>query len=122
MCPRQRGAAAGRNAVAGYGVKYYGHRKLFFLKRNKQNNSAEAEAKTDLTDFRSKGRHSRPGSMGEYPGMIFALLPQLVLVVFGFASGYGVREWIAQQRGQPATGKYYKENPSIRQLLGVRNN
>ena len=42
---RQRGAAAGRNAVAGYGVKCYGHRKLFFLKRNKQNNSAEAEQK-----------------------------------------------------------------------------
>jgi hypothetical protein len=54
--------------------------------------------------------------------MIFALLPQLVLVVFGFASGYGVREWIARRRRAAAREKYYKENPEIRRLLGVRNN
>jgi hypothetical protein len=51
--------------------------------------------------------------------MIFALLPQLVLVVFGFASGYGVREWIARRRRAAAREEYYKENPERRRLLGV---
>ena len=46
----------------------------------------------------------------EYLGMLFALLPQLVLVVFGFASGYGVREWIARRRRAAAREKYYRAN------------
>ena len=51
--------------------------------------------------------------------MIFALLPQLVLVMFGFASGYGLREWIARRRRTAAREKYYRENPELRRLLGV---
>jgi hypothetical protein len=51
--------------------------------------------------------------------MIFALLPQLFLVLIGFASGYGVREWIARRRRAAAREQYYKNNPEIRRLLGV---
>jgi hypothetical protein len=75
--------------------------------------------KTALDGPYYKERKSALGVNGGVPGMIFAPLPQLVLVVFGFASGYGVREWSARRRRAAAREKYYKENPEMRRLLGV---
>jgi hypothetical protein len=47
--------------------------------------------------------------------MLSALLPLLLLLLFGFILGYGVREWIARRRRDAAREKYYQ---NIRNCVG----
>jgi hypothetical protein len=47
-------------------------------------------------------------------GFILGLLPIFALVAIGFASGYGLREWMARRRRAAAREKFHQENPEWR--------
>jgi hypothetical protein len=51
--------------------------------------------------------------------MLSALLPLLLLLLVGFACGYGVREVIARRQLNAAREKYYQEHPELRRLKGL---
>jgi hypothetical protein len=52
--------------------------------------------------------------------MIFDLIELLALLSFAFACGYGVREWIARRRNAATRQRFYRENPELRELRGLR--
>jgi len=47
-------------------------------------------------------------------GLLLALLPLLMIIVFSFACGYGLREWISRRRRAAAKEKYYQKYPEKR--------
>ena len=48
-------------------------------------------------------------------GMILDLLPLLILLLFGFACGYGVRELMSRRRRAAVLERYYQKYPEERE-------